>query len=324
MNAGVETNFSEGAAQLTGRSTDLMINGDGFFVVRDRQTSEFTRNGSFSFDTTGLLTSNSGAVVQGWMATKGVLNSNAAPGDIKLPVGTQIPPVATVKVTMGGNLPADSTTAATNPITTTITGYDAQGNPISMQAKFTKIDSINWTVDINDGTAWTGAQALAFQPDGTAPTPSTLTGSNGIIFDMSGVTSFAAPSTVAATAQDGSAQGNLESFTITSDGILVGVFSNGNKQPLAQIALANFANPPGLEKMGDSMYQQSANSGVPIVGVASVGGRGSVQGGALEMSNVDLAEQFTNLVIAQRGFQANSKVITTSDEMLQDLVNLKR
>jgi flagellar hook protein FlgE len=111
---------------------------------------------------------------------------------------------------------------------------------------------------------------------------------------------------------------------VSQQGLITGVFSNGRSQALGQIALATFANPVGLQKAGNSMYIRTVNSGTPQTGVAGQGGRGTLSGGTLEMSNVDLAAEFTNLIVAQRGFQANSRVITTSDEILQDLVNLKR
>ena len=108
------------------------------------------------------------------------------------------------------------------------------------------------------------------------------------------------------------------------DGTITGVYSNGLRQPLGQLALASFSNPSGLEKAGSSTFRVGVNSGDAAVGLAGVGGRGVLNSGALEMSNVDLAEEFTGLIVAQRGFQANSRVITSSDEILQDLVNLKR
>jgi flagellar hook protein FlgE len=129
---------------------------------------------------------------------------------------------------------------------------------------------------------------------------------------------------VAALSQDGYALGALQRFTIGQDGVVTGVFSNGRNRPLGQIALAGFTNPMGLEKAGGSLFRPTVNSGLANVGVAGSGGRGTLLGSTLEMSNVDLAREFTNLIIAQRGFQANSRVITASDELLQDLVNLKR
>jgi flagellar hook protein FlgE len=138
------------------------------------------------------------------------------------------------------------------------------------------------------------------------------------------LTQYAAVNSVAALAQDGAAMGTLQSFTLNGDGTLIGVFSNGLKNALGKVALANFNNPPGLEKVGGSLYRDTVNSGVANVGQPGANGRGQLASGTLEMSNVDLAQEFTNLIVAQRGFQANSKVITASDELLQDLVNLKR
>jgi flagellar hook protein FlgE len=123
---------------------------------------------------------------------------------------------------------------------------------------------------------------------------------------------------------NGSEAGGLTSFSVSADGQVLGLYSNGTTKNLGQIALATFANPGGLMKMGTNMFSSTANSGDANVGLADSGGRGSLANGYLEMSNVDLAEQFTNMIMAERGFQANSRVITTSDEVLQDLVNLKR
>ena len=124
--------------------------------------------------------------------------------------------------------------------------------------------------------------------------------------------------------QDGYSSGTLQNFTIDRTGLITGAFTNGVNVPLAQIMLADFNNPAGLLRVGDNMYQESANSGGAVLGIALQGSQSTLTSGALEMSNVDLAREFTNLIIAQRGFQANSKVITTSDELLQELVGLKR
>ena len=145
-----------------------------------------------------------------------------------------------------------------------------------------------------------------------------------VAVDLSTVTGFAGLTTIEAQGQDGEPAGTLQAFTATSDGTLIGSFSNGLKQAVGRLALANFANPMGLEKAGSSLFRTSVNSGDPQVGEPRTGGRGILTGGALEMSNVDLSQEFTNLIIAQRGFQAGSRVITTSDELLQELVNLKR
>jgi flagellar hook protein FlgE len=318
--AGIETNFGQGTAQTTGRNTDMMIQGDGFFVVRDGGEQLYSRAGSFSFDTDGRLVGSAGKPVQGWTAVDGVIDPTAAVSDVTLPIGILLPPTATTEAVLGGNLPGDTTSV--NPLVKSITTFDAQGNRSTLSASFSKVTQSDWTVAITVGGATSAAQAVTFAADGT-PTPSSVT-FNGIDVDLSQVTNFSGADTAAMLSQNGGEMGSLQAFSIGPDGTLVGVFSNGLKQPLAQLALASFNNPPGMEKVGDSMYRSTANSGAVQIGVPNSGGRGVIQGGALEMSNVDLAQEFTNLVIAQRGFQANSRVITTSDELLQDLVNLKR
>jgi flagellar hook protein FlgE len=154
--------------------------------------------------------------------------------------------------------------------------------------------------------------------------PGTISMDLGKAGDPDALQQFAGSNSFATLSQDGSAVGFLRSFSIANDGLITGVFSNGKTEALGQIALATFNNPAGLQKVGNSSYQSTFNSGLPQIGVAGSGGRGTLSGGTLEMSNVDLAQEFTNLIVAQRGFEANSKVITASDELLQDLVNLKR
>ncbi|GAA1794748.1 flagellar hook protein FlgE [Planosporangium flavigriseum] len=330
--AGINTNFTQGGTQNTGRTTDLMINGDGFFVVRNGGEAMYTRSGAFNFDATGILAGPGGAVVQGWMADPtGAINTNAAVGDVKLAVGTLLAPTNTDNMTLGGNLPADSTTAGTTPITMSETVYDAQGNKVQLSVSFTKLSATSWSVTATDGTTPTAATTINFAADGSGPpAPTSISYTNaaftapGIAIDLTKLTSYAGASSVGIQSQNGSGIGSLQSFTISPDGTLVGVFSNGKKQALAQIAMATFNNPPGLEKTGGSMYRSTVNSGLAQLGTAGTGGRGGLQGSSLEMSNVDLAQEFTNLIIAQRGFQANTKVISTSDELLNDLVNLKR
>jgi flagellar hook protein FlgE len=325
--AGITTNFGQGATQVTGRSTDLMISGDGFFVVDSDGEQMFTRAGSLNFDAQGRLVTAEGAFLQGWNAARGVIDTNVPLGTIQLPVGTQMNPQPTRQVGVTGNLPSDTT--STTPISTTIHAFDAAGNARDVSAAFTRSSAAGVSPTVWQGTlssaGATTAVTLEFDANGalvsTTPAPATI---GGVEVDFSGVTGYAGTSTFEASSQDGYAVGTLKTFTLGPDGILTGVFSNGQKQALGQVALGTFANPAGLEKAGGSLYRTTANSGAAQVGVAGDGGRGTLAGGTLEMSNVDLAQEFTNLIIAQRGFQANSRVITSSDELLQDLVNLKR
>jgi len=211
---GTTANFGQGSAQVTGRATDLMIQGDGFFVVNRGPESLYTRAGAFNFDEAGNLVTLDGDRVQGWMANA------AAPYALPAPNAAGDRPAA-------GNIQID------------FAGRD------------------------------------------------------------------------------------IQSYSIDGNGVITGVIG-GNKVTLAQVAVANFANPEGLERAGDTAFRESASSGAADVLAAGDPGVGQLMGGALEMSNVDLAAEFTNLIIAQRGFQATSRVITTSDQVLEELVNIKR
>ncbi|MBT8225278.1 MAG: flagellar hook protein FlgE [Dactylosporangium sp.] len=319
--ASVTTSFTQGSAQSTGRSTDLMVSGDGFFVLRNDNDLTYTRAGAFSFDANGRLCNPDGMIVQGWPGVSGAVDTNIAPGDVTLPVGILLPPVASTAITISGNLPADTT--STTPVSQSITTYDGQGSEVIVTATWTRNSATSWDVVVSDGTTTAPAATVAFTADGSTPTPTSLA-FGGIAIDISGVSSYAGKATIAAQSQDGSAMGSLSGFIISPDGLVIGTFTNGLKQTLAQIALANFNNPPGLEKIGETMFRDTINSGLAQLGQPGAGGRGTLITGSLEMSNVDLGQEFTGLIIAQRGFQANSKIISASDELLQDLVNMKR
>jgi flagellar hook protein FlgE len=319
--SGITTNFTQGSAHNTGRATDLMISGDGFFVVKSVNEQLFTRAGAFNFDANGKLVTSTGAAVQGWSAVNGVINTNGQIGDIQLPVGTLIAPVATTNMVVSGNLPANAANATS--IVRSITTYDSVGTAVTMSVNFTKTSATAWDVTVSDGTTTSTATNVAFNASGQNPTPATKT-FNGVTVDLAGLTNYTGNTTVNPLSQNGAPAATLQSFSINPDGQLIGVFSNGLKQTVAQVAMSNFNNPPGLEKVGDSLYRFTVNSGLAQIGAAGTGGLGTIQSGTVEMSNVDLAQEFTNLIVAQRGFQANSKVISSSDELLQDLVNLKR
>jgi flagellar hook protein FlgE len=316
---GISTNFGQGAAQTTGKSTDLMIQGDGFFVVRAGGEQMYTRAGAFDFDSTGSLVTQNGNIVQGWMANNGVVNPNGAPGNLTLPLGQTIAPVPTDRMTLVGNLSDGD--ALNTVVEVATTAYSPTGASVPITLSFEKTSAtapVTWTVTMPDGTT----EAISFT-DGK-PDVDTVTAADGLTLNIASITAYSGASSAKVSDSNGSSAGSLASYTISQSGEIIGVFSNGMKEALGQIALANFNNVNGLEKVGNSMYRTTVNSGLPQVGVAGTGGLGVMSGGTLEMSNVDLAQEFTNLVIAQRGFQANSRVITTSDELLQELVNLKR
>ena len=213
----ITTNFNQGSEESTGRPTNLMISGDGFFILHRGNQELYTRAGAFEFDDAWNLVSPDGDIVQGYPSDgNGGINTGAAPTSISLKNYVANPP---------------------------------------------------------------GAAA----------------GSDPLI-----------------------------SYNIGSDGVITGIYQSGAKEPLFQIAMAGFANPAGLEKVGDTAFRTSANAQQADIGVPGSGLRGQLVAGSLEASNVDLAKEFTNLIIAQRGFQATSRVITTSDQVLEDLVNIKR
>jgi flagellar hook protein FlgE len=362
--AAITTNFSQGALQRTGRATDMAVQGDGFFVVQQAGQQLFSRAGSFSIDALGRLVTQEGALVQGWQANaSGNVNTNGAIGMIQIPVGDLVSPVATDDadaqpgITIGGNLPADADPGTT--IANSVEVFDAQGNPVTVTLEFTKQDpggggaEDTWDVGLRfvdgagdlqppAGDPATALGSVGFDANGEIDTGGgsaydlTLPGGTvdglandvTISFGQDGganrLTQFGELSTLAILSQSGSAAGSLQSFTVSQEGQIVGSYSNGRTRAIGQLALASFANPEGLEKVGGSNYRVTMNSGLAQLGTAGAGGRGLLSTGTLEMSNVDLAQEFTNLIVAQRGFQANSRVVTTSDELLMEVVNLKR
>jgi flagellar hook protein FlgE len=342
--AAITTNWTQGATQSTGRSTDFMIEGDGFFVTRSGTEQLFTRAGSFDFDGSGKLVTPDGSILRGWMAdANGTINSNGPITDLSVPYGQVVSPRATggagvTAGSMGGNLDADATVG--DVVQTAVTMYDRLGVPQEVSYTYTNTGPNAWTLDIDhsDGTSlhsgpvtFNAAGVMTAPAGGTVTVPAATLAAGGyaswpgpLTLDIRGVTQFGGASTVEATGQNGFALGSLQSFTLGNDGTITGVYSNGLRQPLGRLAMASFNNPGGLEKAGNSSFRVGDNSGEAMIGLAGVAGRGELVSGALEMSNVDLAEEFTGLIVAQRGFQANSRVITSSDEILQDLVNLKR
>ncbi|MFF2677874.1 flagellar hook protein FlgE [Arthrobacter koreensis] len=314
--SGITTNFTQGSAQSTGRATDMMISGDGYFVTKQGTQTTYTRAGAFDLDAEGRLVTTDGKIVQGWTGVNGVINTGGAVGNVQLPDGAIAPAVATSQATVGGNLPSE--TAVGGTVVRDMDVYDANGVATVVPLTFTRTAG-GWT-------ASAGGQSvdLAFA-DGIqdAANADTLT-VNGVQVNLTALTSYAGVSTASVTGQNGRAAGTLESFSISKDGTIIGSFTNGAKQSLARIAVATFTNPAGLEKAGNSGYTATVNSGNPVLGGPGDPGMGNAIAGSLEMSNVDLSQEFTNLIVAQRGFQANARIITTSDEVLQELTNLKR
>jgi flagellar hook protein FlgE len=248
----------------------------------------------------------------------------------------------------GGYTSLQTATDATH--TASISVYDTMGNDHTISMTFTKdareLNRWTWSATVPEPALVAGgdsgavtfdsegriatftyegsATSFQFNPNTGATTPVDIAFNPGDIGSILGLSQFASASTAVASGQDGYPMGNLQDISIDNMGVITGFFTNGVSQTIAQISLASFNNPTGLLRRGDNMYEVSGNSGNPVLGFAGTSNQSSITSGALESSNVDLAAEFTNMIIAQRGFQANSRVITTSDEMLQELVNLKR
>ncbi|MCQ1951178.1 flagellar hook protein FlgE [Arthrobacter sp. zg-Y859] len=315
--SGITTNFTQGSAQATGRAEDLIINGEGYFITRQGATSTYTRAGAFNVDGEGRLVSTDGGIVQGWTANAdGTLNTGGAVGNIALPDGAIVPAAATNAATMTGNLPSETPEGGT--VVRDMDVYDANGNPSVVPLTFTRTAG-GWSVSAKDA----GPVDLTFSDGAQADANADTITVDGVAVNLAGLSSYAGVSTASVTS-NGRSAGILESFSIGKDGTVIGSFTNGAKQALARIAVATFTNSAGLEKTGNSSYTATANSGNPVIAGPGEAGAGGIGSGMLEMSNVDLSQEFTNLIVAQRGFQANARIITTSDEVLQELTNLKR
>ena len=350
--AAITTDFGQGKTQNTGRALDFMIQGDGFFVTENQGQQLYTRAGSFTFDGAGKLITADGNRVQGWMAdAAGKIDTGGTLEDLQVQYGAALPPRATTSVTMSRNVMIDAAAvngADTNVRVAKATVYNAAGVEQRLNLTWTQktVNNTNgnstWTLKIanEDGTTTpTPVTADVAFTAGGVPTFSNLsagtTAANkmtipgwgnaaGVTFDFGQVTAQAAGTAISAVDQDGFTAGSLSSFALAEDGTITGVYTNNERRAIGKLALATFDNPSGLINMGNTSYAIGDNSGVALIGAAGTGSLGTLTSGALEMSNVDLSEEFTGLIIAQRGFQANSKVITASDELLQDLVNLKR
>jgi flagellar hook protein FlgE len=343
--ASINTDFGEGSLSVTGRNYDLALQGNGFFVVNDGTQNQYTRAGSFDVDTNGFLVDPSTGFRVQRFGTVGETGPTPfqVPGndDIKIPIGTGIPATPTTTVNVQGNL--SSTLAVGGTYSTAIQVFDTQGTAHSLTLTFTKsaANTFSLNATVSGGTvAGVPFAGITFNADGSLAGPASVPLSLsfppglpaaqpvsialGTVGQVNGLTQFGGSSTAAAVSQDGASAGSLTSVSVAEDGTIRGIFSNGQSLPLAQIAVAQFANPGGLNRDGNNLYSQTANSGQPLIGTALSGGRGSIQQGALEQSNVNVALEFTNLIVAERSFQANAQTITVSDNVLQTLVNIIR
>ena len=390
--AAIDTVFTQGNLQSTGISTDIAIQGNGFFIEKNGEKSYYTRAGAFSLDQNGTLVNPAnGMRVQGWMARElngeMVIQTAATPTDLTIPVGSKDPAKATQNINFACNLNkntpeipenANEADIAKGTWNTEFKIYDSFGNEHLLNVNFTRVrgNPNQWTASVqidpnnadftqtrvglgttdgventftvtfdNNGTlaSVTDSAGNASNPTGEIilqasytvpesnadadgnPYRQTMNINLGTIGSMiNTVTQSASASSTKAFYQDGYTLGYLENFKIDSTGTITGVYSNGTNRAIGQLAMATFANQNGLEKAGDNTYVKSNNSGEAKINASGIAGAGSMLAGALEMSNVDLTEQMTDMIVTQRGFQSNAKTITTADTLLETVLSLKR
>ena len=390
--ASIDNVFTQGNLQSTGVSTDLAIQGNGFFLLKSGEESFYTRNGAFGLDRDGTLVNPAnGMRVQGWMAEEVngqmLVSTAASPEDLIIPVGSKDPAKETTNVNFACNLnkntPEIMEGASADDIYKGTWGteqkiYDSFGNEHMLSVSFRRVpgNPNQWeaTVQIDpDNADYTQTRVGLGTTDGMGNTflvnfdnygaLASISDSAGNLSNTEGqiviqtsfavaesnpdaegnpyrqtlninlgtigsfkdtITQSASKSTTKAFYQDGYTMGYLDNFKIDSSGIITGVYSNGTNRTIGQIALASFANDRGLEKAGDNTYVESNNSGMARIGESGVAGKGTLMAGALEMSNVDLSEQMTDMIVTQRGFQSNAKTIQTADTLLETVLSLKR
>jgi len=338
-----DPNMTQGNLQSTGRPSDLAIEGEGFFVLGNGTNQVYTRAGNFGLDAGNrLVSTTNGMSVLGWQAdpVTGEIDTTQTIGPssfITIPLGTMALARASSEVVYESNL--DSNTAIGDSVDTSFYVYDSLGNTHEVLVTFQKTADNTWswtaTSPDMDPAAVPSTGVLTFDSNGHIVTADsacslTLADAKGAVspvdftLDFESAIQLAGDSTIRAVSQDGVAVGWLEGYTINQEGIIVGAFSNGLTQNLGQVSLASFVNPSGLMKIGGNLLVPSSSSGTATVSTAGRAGCGAIAAGYLELSNVNLAEEFANLIVTQRGFQANSRIITTADEMMQDLITLKR
>jgi flagellar hook protein FlgE len=344
--------WTQGSIENTNNPTDMAINGSGFFVVQDGSGANFySRAGEFHFDRNGDLVNLGGLFVQGYEVTgtnpDGTLVLGAVT-NINASAQGASPPLATDTLSVDVNL--DSDTAVLGTYATTTTVYDSLGNTIPLTITFTKNGANSWTavpsvpatvalpasVSMSNGVltfdafgnlnAGAGIPQITINPLISGATAMTIDWDvyDAALASNGSLTQYSAPSATTFQTQNGYPSGTLRTVNVNETGIVTGSYSNGQLTPLFQLVMADFPSYYGLTKMGKNLYAESLESGPALFGTPQSGRMGSISPSAVEMSNVDLAQEFIKMITTQRAFQANSRVITTSDEILNELINLKR
>ncbi|MDR6499291.1 flagellar hook protein FlgE [Burkholderia ambifaria] len=352
--ASVQQQFGQGTINTTNSSLDVAINGNGFFQMSNNGVTTYSRDGTFQRDKNGFIVDSQGRNLMGYAAGSGGVINAAQTVPMQAPT-SNIAPTATTKITGQFNLNSQDTVPAKTPFnatdtttynySTSIQVYDSLGGSQAVNMYFVKSAAGTWeayagvqggaTTDLGTVT-FNSSGAIQSTTTGTPPVPTASLGQfqftvpntdgsvtpQSLTLDLTGTTQYGGKDGVNNLAQDGYASGTLTTFSIGADGKLTGNYSNGQTAVLGLIALANFNNPNGLVNLGGNQYAESAASGVPQVSAPGSTNHGTLQGSALENSNVDLTSQLVNLITAQRNYQANAQTIKTQQTVDQTLINL--
>ena len=343
----VAQQFTQGNIETTGNNLDLSVSGNGFFTVSQNGALAYTRDGQFQVDANGNVVTAAGANLQvypplptGGFNTGGLSNLQLT--------NNESAPQATATAQLTANLPANAaqpTVAAFSPTdsasynnTTSLTVYDSLGAAHTATLYFIKQAAANsWNTQLYvDGNAVGTQQALTYSNTGalTSPatgsvafpayTPATGAAAMNMSFDFSKTTQYGDSFGVTAVQQDGFTTGKLTGISIDTTGVVQARFTNGRSINLGQVAMANFANPQGLQQLGNATWAQTNASGAAVNGVAGNSGFGTIQSGSLEQSNVDTTAALVDMIQAQRNFQANAQMIQTDNQITQTVINMRQ
>ncbi|MDP3653344.1 MAG: flagellar hook protein FlgE [Rhodoferax sp.] len=366
--------FSQGTMNVTGNSLDVAINGGGFFEITQQDgTKAYTRDGQFKLTSDGDIVTNTGANLMGYPTDSLGVTTSTLVQKLSVPTGAPIPALATSEITaefnldsrakLGSTAVAPAVPVSIGTVGTTMTGYDAQGVPVSINLYFDKTSADKWDVYVPDPNI----PAVTVPPTplnppillasmefdangaliGTLDNTGTATATLGVVnmdlyssnpnvnlastppgqfsatLDLSRATQYGTTFAVSSLTQDGYTAGNLTGVKISEQGILTTTYSNGQTQARGQVSLADFRNVQGLTPVGAGAWVETSASGQPVEGKPGNGNFGKLRAGATEDSNVDLTAELINMMTAQRDYQANAQTIKTQDQVMSTLVNLR-
>ncbi|EAR22305.1 flagellar hook protein FlgE [Nitrococcus mobilis] len=339
--AAVTQQFTQGQFDFTGNTLDLAVNGTGFFALNANGTTAYSRNGAFQLDRDGFIVDADGHRLNGYQAGSNGAISGAL-GDLQVNIGN-VAPQATANIGLSANLDAraatiptafDAADPATYNFSTSTTVYDAQGKDHFATLYFQKQSDNVWDIyaDGDDGTGAKDPATVTFDSRGEFVSATGATtysfnyagaGTSNISVDYSSLTQYGSVFDVKELSQDGFSTGQFTNLGVEDDGRLLARFTNGQSQTLGQIALSRFPSPQSLQQIGDTHWAETFASGAPVTAAPGSSGVGTIQGGALEKSNVNLTEQLVHMITAQRNFQANSQMISTQDQITQSILNIR-